>query len=241
MIRLNKYLSSRGVCSRRKADEYISAGEIKVNGEIIHDLGIKVNETDRIEFKNKLVGVAEKTIYYALNKPKGIISTSSDDLGRKGVAELVPARPRVFSVGRLDAESEGLIILTNDGELTNRLTHPSFEHEKEYEIGVRPQKGSEINFDDIATAFKRGLMIDGVLMRADKVYGFESRNSKFSDFNFKIILHTGHNRQIRKMCAKVGLEVKKLVRIRIGKLILDELNIEPGEYKKINRTDIYDL
>ena len=238
MIRLNKYISECGICSRRKADEYICAGKVLVNREKAL-VGQKIDpKKDKIVFEGKQVLQAtEGFVYYALYKPRSIISTASDEKSRKSVTDLVPKEPRVFPVGRLDKDSEGLILLTNDGELTQELTHPSSGHEKEYFVKGTSQKGHEVNIENLTKRFINGISIEGKVMKADKVSeGHESLG--FKHFYFNVVIHTGYNRQIRKMCDKIGLEVTKLKRVRIGKLKLDDLNLASGDYKSVRKEDI---
>lgn len=239
--RLNKFLANSGVCSRRKADEHILAGDVKVNGITNKELGIKIDpDKDTVEFQDKVVKLNSDFVYYVLNKPKGVVSTSSDENGQKAVVDLVPKVPRVYPVGRLDKDTVGLIVLTNDGELTKELTHPSFEHRKEYKAEVRIQnkelsKNKNIG-QYITEKFERGLRIDDKLMKADSVSCL-ILNPKF--LILTLVLHTGYNRQIRKMCAKIGLEVVRLTRTAIGKLTLAKLNLKPGEYKEISKEDVF--
>ncbi len=239
--RLNKFLANSGVCSRRKADEYILAGKVKINGITNKELGIRVDtKNDVIEFDGKIVKPATDFIYFVLNKPKGVVSTAHDENGQKTVVDLVPKTQRVYPVGRLDKDTVGLIVLTNDGELTKELTHPSFEHRKEYKVEVRimnRELGEKDNFiKSIEQKLTSRLKIDGKIMRADSVQISLLPNSKFLILN--LVLHTGYNRQIRKMCAKIGLEVTRLTRVGYAKLQLDELNLNPGEFKQISRADI---
>lgn len=238
LIRLNKFLAESGISSRRKADELILAFKVMVNDKIVTDLGIKIDpEKDTVKFENKAL-LPSKLAYYALYKPKSIISTAKDEQGRKTVVDLVPKEPRVFPVGRLDEESEGLIILTNDGELTQKLTHPSFEHKKEYEViaKIKDNKSNTINTNNISKnivqSFTKGIIIESKLMQADFAQVSIIHNTNYL---IHLTLHTGYNRQIRKMCDKIGLEVISLKRVRTGKLRLDKLNLNPGEYKKITR------
>lgn len=239
MERLNKFLANSGVCSRRKADEHILAGDVEINGIVNKELGIKVDPAnDVINFKGQTVQPDSDFVYYALNKPKGVVSTSSDENGQKTVVDLVPKNPRVYPVGRLDKDTVGLIVLTNDGELTKELTHPSFEHQKSYTAVVKGSKFKvESDFETAINKFKRGMSINGKLMKVDSIL-VESSNPEHSTFNLNLVLHTGHNRQIRKMCAKIGLEVTRLTRIGFAKLQLSQLKLQPGEYSKITKSDI---
>jgi pseudouridine synthase len=237
LIRLNKYIAEAGICSRRKADELISLSKVSVNGKVVAELGTQIDpEKDEIKVDGQLCQINQKTVYYALYKPIGVISTANDEKGRANVTSLVPKTPRVYPIGRLDMYSEGLIILTNDGELAQRLTHPSFEHEKEYEIKVRSHKSEVVSQGEIKKKFERGLLIDNVLMKAYKVQLLTTHDPQL--MTIRLVLHTGHNRQIRRMCDKIGLQVAKLTRIRIGKLRLADLNLKPGQYKEIKKNQI---
>ncbi|PIS07568.1 pseudouridine synthase [Candidatus Berkelbacteria bacterium CG10_big_fil_rev_8_21_14_0_10_43_13] len=242
MERLNKFLANSCVCSRRKADEHILAGDVKVNGVMGSELGVKINpEKDVVEFDGKIVKPMSEFVYYVLNKPKHIVSTAQAQNGEKTVLDFVPKSPRVYPVGRLDKDTVGLIILTNDGELTKELTHPSFEHQKEYLVECRILNPKSWRERDIVSSVKQkltsGLKIDGKVMKVDRVKTAEIQNSKF--IILTLVLHTGYNRQVRKMCAKIGLEVKRLTRIGISKLHLDELQLKPGEFKKISKEDVF--
>ena len=162
LIRLNKYLSESGICSRREADEHISHGEVKING-MIAVLGQKIDpEKDRIEYLGKNIRKNIQTVIYALNKPRGVISTADDELGRKNITDFVPKETRVYPIGRLDKESEGLILLTNDGTLAQELSHPSHKYEKEYKVTIRIIN-SKLNIKDIEHNFQNGLRIDNNL------------------------------------------------------------------------------
>lgn len=236
-LRLNKYLANAGVASRRHADEFILDGKVSVNGKIVNELGVQI-ETDHdvVFFDGSAVKPFADFAYYALNKPKGVISTSIDEIGRKKVTDLVPEIPRVYPIGRLDAESEGLIVLTNDGTFTQKLTHPSFKHEKEYIVTVKKLESSRVGKDGIKSVFEKGMLIDGIQMKADKVALHDTSINNV--FTLNIVLHTGYNRQIRKMCAKINLEVLKLERVRIGKLKLSDLELKSGEYTTITKEQI---
>lgn len=235
-VRINKYISESSSVSRRQADKLILEGKVELNNRNITTPGIIIDpEKDQVKVNNVQLTGPIKKVYYALNKPKGVVSTVKDELGRKKVTDFVPKSPPVYPIGRLDANSEGLIILTNDGDLTNKLTHPSFEHSKEYKVLCKI-KNNKIGSNLIVQKFKRGLKIDNVLMKADDLDIIENKDNEL--FLFRIILHTGYNRQIRKMCDKIGLKVVHLTRTKIAKLSLSDLKIETGEYKKIKKSNI---
>jgi 23S rRNA pseudouridine2605 synthase len=235
-IRLNKFIAEAGLSSRRGADQLIKSGKIRVNGQITQELGTLIDpSTDRIEFEGKILQ-SQNFVYYAVNKPKGVISTLKDEAGRDKVTDLVPSTPRVYPVGRLDADSEGLMILTNDGELTQKLTHPSFQHEKEYRVTVN-KTNLKIADSEVTSTFRKGLKIEDKLMKVDEI-SIQPFKKESDLLIMCLILHTGYNRQIRKMCAKIGLEVIKLERIRIGKLSLQQLGIKKGEFKEVTKDDI---
>ena len=233
-MRLNKFISTYGKHSRRQADLLIGEGQVKING-VRAKLGQQVNpEIDKVECDGCVIKPEITSVYYALYKPRGVVSTVSDPQGRSKVTDFVPAEPKVYPVGRLDYDSEGLIILTNDGELTNTLTHPSFEHAKKYQVKIKKANLQIRNLDEIKNLFEKGLMIDDKMMKMDQV---EIENS--GDYlMLDVALHTGYNRQIRKMCEKIGAEVTSLTRTEIGKLKLADLNILPGQFKIISRQDI---
>ena len=210
-IRLQKFLSQAGVCSRRKGEEYIKAGRIAVNGQIVRELGTKVEPgVDRVEFDGQLVIKAAEKIYIALNKPEGYV-TSCEHAGEKVVVDLLAIDQRVYPVGRLDKDSTGLLLLTNDGSLHHRLSHPSFDHEKEYEVTL-----SEPINDGALKKLARGVNLKGRRTRPARV-------DRLSGKRFRITLREGRNRQIRRMVAKVGSQVEKLKRIRVANIRLGRL------------------
>lgn len=241
-IRLNKFIAESGYCSRREADSLIEHGKVKINGEVAV-VGLKIDtDADKVTVRGQEICAKEGYVYYALNKPIGVVSTAYDPQGRKTVIDFVPKESRVYPVGRLDYDSEGLIILTNDGELTQKLTHPSFEHQKTYFVRCKILPGNFKSMQDvhkeIKYRFEEGVVVEGQLMKADNVSDIRSSAYKTGDISFKIVLHTGYNRQIRKMCQKIGLNVVKLVRTKIAKLSIDDLDIGVGKYKIINREDL---
>ena len=224
-MRINKYIASSGICSRRKAEEYILNGDIKVNNKVIKELSYTVNlEKDIVKFKDKIIKVEDEKVYYILNKPRGYVVTLKDEKDRKCVTDLIKEDKRIFPIGRLDRDSEGLIILTNDGDFTNEVIHPSKKVEKEYEVKIT----GELTEEKIKN-METGIEIDGYLTKPAKI-------KNVSENTFNIVIKEGRNRQIRKMCEKVKLDVKKLKRIRIGKLRMEDL--KSGQYKKIDKPNI---
>ncbi|HKY15317.1 MAG TPA: pseudouridine synthase [Microthrixaceae bacterium] len=225
--RLQKVLASVGVGSRRVCEELIDAGRVTVNGEVAV-LGRRVHvDDDLIEVDGAAIGVRPGLVYYLLNKPQGVVSTADDPHGRPTVVSLVPSEPRVFPVGRLDQETEGLLVLTNDGELTHRLTHPSFGVDKEYlaEIAGTPGRG----------ALRR--LRDGVEL--DDGLTAPARASLIGDHLLRLIIHEGRNRQVRRMCEAVGHPVVRLVRTRIGPL--RDTKLAPGEWRELEVDEVRSL
>jgi len=212
LMRLQKYLSSAGFCSRRKGEEYIKDGLVKVNDQVVTELGTKVDpQIDRIEVNGMLVKADQKPVYIALNKPREYV-TSCDHPGEKIVLDLINIPERIYPVGRLDKDSTGLLLLTNDGKLHHRLSHPSFDHEKEYEVTV----ASHIT-DGALRRLGKGLPVMGTKTRPAKV-------KRLSSKRFRIILKEGRNRQIRRMVGKVGGRVIGLKRVRISNIKLSKLS-----------------
>jgi 23S rRNA pseudouridine2605 synthase len=222
--RLQKILAHAGFGSRRASEALIAAGRVRINGEVA-TLGDRADpETDRIEVDGAVVGVRPGLVHYLLNKPAGVVTTASDPQGRPTVVGLVPAEPRVFPVGRLDAETEGLLLLTNDGELAHQLTHPSFGVDKEYlaEVQGRPTRGAlrrlrdGVDLEDGPTAPAKVSVVDERLLR--------------------ITIHEGRNRQVRRMCDAVGHPVRRLVRVRIGPIA--DRRLAPGEWRALEQDEV---
>ena len=225
--KLQKVMARVGVGSRRVCEQMIEAGRVRVNGTVAR-VGQRVEaEADVVEIDGAPIPSRPGLVHYLLNKPAGVVTTSSDTHGRPTVVDLVPAEPRVFPVGRLDAETEGLLLLTNDGELANRLTHPSFGVEKEYLAVVEGRP--------TAAAIRRlreGVeLADGVTAPA-KVTAVEPNV-------LRIAIHEGRNRQIRRMCESVGHPVVRLVRTRIGPLA--ERGLSPGEWRILDLDEVRSL
>jgi 23S rRNA pseudouridine2605 synthase len=224
--RVQKFLSEQGIASRRKAEEFIKSGQVSINGHRAK-LGDKVDpENDEVKVYGKVVKTAgHKTYYFAMNKPKGTVVSKSDTHGRKTVFSLLPEdlRTKVWNVGRLDFDTEGLLILTNDGDLTQQLAHPKYEHDKEYEVVTdadpKPQQLEKLRDGiELVTGMTSPAKVK---QRSGKVF---------------ITVHEGKKRQIRRMFTAVGLGVVNLKRIRINKLTLPD--IPPGQYITIKKSDI---
>ena len=230
MIRLQKALADRGVASRRRAEELISAGRVRVNGEAVMTLGTKVDPDARIDVDSVLThkGVPR---YVLLNKPKGIVSTANDERGRKTVVQLVGAHERLYPVGRLDTDSEGMLLLTNDGDWAERVLHPRFGHEREYDVSV----GGELT-PEATAQLRNGIRLEEGLAIASHI-AVRSRSRGSS--RLTIVLHTGWRRQVRRMLSAVGLKTVRLVRVRIGAVTLGRLR--EGEWRELTAAEITEL
>ena len=229
-IRLQKYLAENGIASRRKSDELIERGKVRVNGHPAH-LGDKVDpKRDLVTVSGERVQPVETgNCYFMLNKPRGYVTTMRDEMGRKCVAELMAdVDCRIFPVGRLDRDSEGLLLFTNDGEFANMMTHPSMHVSKTYRVTVRPKADEEQ-----LVALSSGVVIDGrkTMPASVQVLGEETDRTVF-----QITIHEGRNRQIRKMCEAVGLETIRLKRISIGPLKLGSLPV--GQYRELKKEEV---
>lgn len=228
-MRLQKYLAQCGVGSRRKCEQYIEEGKVKVNGQVVTEQGVQVEEGDEVLFENRPVKMEEQLVYYLLNKPTGYITSVSDEKDRPTVLDLVKNIPyRIFPVGRLDYNTTGLLLLTNDGELTYSLTHPKHHVDKTYVVKV---KGDVRN----ATLQKlqQGVIIDGYLTAPAKAKIIRQTGATTT---FSLTIHEGRNRQVRKMCAAVGYDVLKLTRVSMGTLNLGDLEV--GQYRPLTKEEI---
>ena len=232
MERLQKVIASSGIASRRKAEELILAKKVRVNGEVVSELGVKVSDKDIIEVDGVKVHREEK-VYYLLNKPRGVITSTSDDLGRKTVVSLIGDDKRIYPVGRLDYDTTGALILTNDGEFANMMMHPRNNIDKVY---VAKIKGILLP-DEIAT-LKNGVMIDGVKTSKAKVKVKKVDRSNNTSI-VEITIHEGKNHQVKRMFESVSKEVLKLKRERIAFLDLTGLN--SGEYRKLSHKEVSKL
>jgi 23S rRNA pseudouridine2605 synthase len=226
-VRLNRFLAAAGLGSRRHCDELISAGRVTINGQVCTDFSAQPGERDRVKVDGKLIH-SQRRLDIMLHKPAVFVSTRSDPNARDTIFDLLPPHlPRLFNVGRLDAQTEGLLLLTNDGDLAQRLTHPRYKIEKEYEITLdRPWDAT------LAPKLLRGMMLDGQRARLEKIYSLKPTR-------LRVVLRQGINRQIRRMFYEVGYEVKRLIRIRIGRLRLGDL--PRGHWRPLTGSELKSL
>lgn len=227
-MRINKFLASCGVASRRKVEEYIINKRVKVNSEIETNLARDILESDIVMLDDKVVSVVNNFEYYMLNKPKGYLSTAKDDRGRKTVLDLIDTTARIFPVGRLDYDSEGMLLLTNDGELTNKLTHPKNNISKTYIVTIN----SSISNEEIER-LKNGVVIDGYKLHKCKIDVIEKSKSHTK---MQMVIFEGRNREIRKMFETINKKVVFLKRIKIADLKMAGLS--RGQYRKLTKDEI---
>jgi 23S rRNA pseudouridine2605 synthase len=222
--RLQKVLAQAGLGSRRACEQLVAAGRVRVNGRVA-TLGDRADpEHDRVEVDGVVIGVRPGLVHYLLNKPQGVVTTASDPQGRPTVLGLVPSEPRVFPVGRLDSDTEGLLLLTNDGDLAHRLTHPSFGIDKEYLANVEgsPTRGA-------VRRLREGVELDDGPTAPARV-------SVVGDHLLRITIHEGRNRQVRRMCEAVGYPVRRLVRLRVGPVA--DRGLAPGEWRALTQDEV---
>ena len=220
-MRINQYIAAAGVCSRRKADELIEEGRVRVNGSVLDVMGYHVEDGDIVEVDGVRIEPETKKVYYLLNKPAGYVTSTADKEGRPLVTELVPDSIRVFPVGRLDLNTTGLIILTNDGELSNKLMHPSGEFDKKYLVraaGIVTRKEAE--------HLERGVDIGGFVTSPSEVHLTLA----------EIIINEGKNRQVRRMFEAIGHPVQELCRTGLGNLVIGKLAI--GQCRKLSPAEV---
>ncbi len=235
MERLQKIISAAGLASRREAEEWILSGRVSVNGEVVRELGTKADwDADRIEVDGRLL-TRSRPLYLILNKPYGVITSLHDPEGRKTVADIVSAAgigERVYPVGRLDYDTEGLLILTNDGELTQGLSHPRFEVEKEYEVDVQEHPPAQA-----LRSLEQGIRLaDGLTAPAKISFPVLTENGFW---RLRIIIHEGRNRQVRRMVESVGLTARRLKRVRYAFLTIEGL--KPGALRPIEPLELLRL
>jgi len=227
LVRLQKFLSEAGACSRRKGEAHILAGNVTVNGAVVITLGTKVDsETDVVHLNGVQLGKPDRLVYVMLNKPEGIVA-SCEHRGEPVVTDLVDLPQRLFPVGRLDKDSTGLLLMTNDGRIHHRLYHPSFDHEKEYDVTVQWPLA-----DQALAAMEKGMPLSGVMTRPARVH-------RLSGNRFRIVLMEGKNRQIRRMVKKAGNRVVRLHRIRVADLKLGGL--AQGSWRHLSQGETLQL
>ncbi|HOB82753.1 MAG TPA: pseudouridine synthase [Peptococcaceae bacterium] len=231
--RLQKYLARCGVASRRRAEEMIKQGLVKLNGQVVREMGIQLEpEKDIVEVNGQVVTPKEQKVYLLLNKPVRVVTTLDDPQGRTKVTDFLHGiKERVFPVGRLDYMTEGLLLLTNDGELAYRLTHPRFQIAKTYLVGVRGAMSGE----KVAQLAKGVELEDGLTQPAQVKVLKQTKAATLMEITIK----EGRNRQIRRMCEKIGHPVQSLKRIAFGNLVLG--NLAPGQYRPLSKTEIVRL
>ena len=232
-MRLNKFLASIGVCSRREADKAIEAGRVMINGQVI-ELGATVGDDDLVSFDGRYIGMGTdvekiKPIIIAFNKPEGLVCTTSDNDGAMNVVDYIGMKERIYPVGRLDKDSSGLLLLTNQGSLTNSLLRAANYHEKEYIVKVNK---------DIDDAFINK-MANGIYLYELKTKTRKCKVKKLNKNTFSIVLTQGLNRQIRRMCLACGVKVQKLNRVRIVNIKLDGLAL--GDYRNLSDEEVKKL
>ncbi|HWY80088.1 MAG TPA: pseudouridine synthase [Candidatus Sulfotelmatobacter sp.] len=229
--RLNKYLANLGICSRRDVKAFLRDNNVTVNGVQVKESGTRIDPAkDDIRIKGSVVK-PPKLIYYLINKPKGIITTTDDEYGRKNITSLVPFVGKIYPVGRLDKDTTGLLILTNDGELTNLLIHPKYHVDKTYRLTIEG-----IPTSAQVHALRNGVLLEDGITAPAIVHILKSTNTISV---LDIIIHEGKNRQIRRMCEAVGIRLLELQRIKFGSLILDKLSI--GNYRHLTNEEIMKL
>jgi 23S rRNA pseudouridine2605 synthase len=224
-VRLAKYLAHAGVASRRAAEQLIAAGRVTVGGAVVTDPARDVDDASEVAFDGEPLRGQEPRVVYALHKPVGVVSTASDPQGRRTVVDLAPAERRLYPVGRLDADSSGLILLTNDGELANRLTHPRYEVPKTYRATLA---GPPIS-DRMLRSLRDGVELEDGMSAPARV-------RRLTPHQLELTIHEGRKRQVRRMCEAVGRPVRELMRVRFGPLELGDLR--PGKARRLTSTEL---
>ena len=229
MERLQKVIAQAGIASRRKAEELITEGKVKVNGIVVTELGTKVSEKDRIEVNNEIIE-KEKKEYYLLNKPRGVVTTTQDDKNRKTVVDLIPTSARIYPVGRLDYDTTGVLLLTNDGDFANILMHPTSNVDKVYMAKLEGIiKGEQIN------KLKDGVELDGEIVKPSRVK-LKKVDPKSNSCMVQITIHEGKNHQVKRMFEAVGFPVAKLKREK--EAFFDLKDLQSGEFRKLTPKEV---
>lgn len=228
-MRLNKYLAHCGIASRRGADTYIMQGHVTVNGQVVQEMGYKVQEKDVVAFKGKVIKTVDKLVYYLLNKPRNVLTTSSDERGRRTVIDALAGKvtERVYPVGRLDRNTSGLILLTNDGELTKKLSHPSHKVPKVYHVTL----DKNLTLRDLET-IRGGITLDDGEIKPDSLHFIEGEARR----EVQIELHSGKNRIVRRIFEHFGYEVVKLDRTYYAGLT--KKNLPRGRFRPLTKEEI---
>ena len=230
MDRVQKIIANSGYCSRRHAERLILEGKVTVNGNVITELGTKVGKNDVVEVEGTVIDKGQEYVYYLLNKPRGVVTTSSDDKGRKTVVDLIDTNVRIYPVGRLDYDTTGVIILTNDGEFANGMMHPSNKIDKVY---IAKVEGVLTGYD--VKRLREGVIIDGY--RTSKCHvKIKSIDKNKNTCIVELIIHEGRNHQVKKMIESVGKKVIKLKRERYG--IFDLRGLNTGEYRRLTNKEV---
>lgn len=233
-IRLQKFLANQGICSRRKAEEYILQRQVQVNGKVVTELGVKINpDKDEVIFKGNKVGKIDKKVYILLNKPIGYVTTTKDQFERSTVLDLVHVKEKILPVGRLDMYTSGALILTNDGEFIYKVTHPKYEIEKTYNVTLK----GIITKDEIKK-LEDGVEIEDYISGKAKVKILKTDKEKDIS-RIEITIHEGKNREVRKMCNSIGRKVLALHRSKIENI--DVKNLKLGEWRYLNNKEINSL
>ncbi|MDU5107861.1 pseudouridine synthase [Clostridium sp.] len=232
--RLQKYMARCGVASRRKCEEIILSGKVKVNNKLVNELGVKINsEIDIVSYEGKIIKPEEKKLYIMLNKPEGYITSVKDEKGRKTILDLVKVDERIYPIGRLDYDSSGLILLTNDGDIYNKIIHPRVKIGKKYIVLCK----GEFSKEELIR-FENGIDIGGYVTAKAKIEILDKEKGKNNSINtlVEITIHEGKNRQIRRMCEALGHPVISLKRISIGDLKLGYL--KKGEWRNLTENEL---
>ena len=231
--RLQKVISKAGIASRRQAEELILAGKVKVNEQVVTELGVKVSSRDKIKVDGKLVR-QEKPVYFLFYKPKGVITTTKDERGRKTVIDYLPrVKERIYPVGRLDYNTEGLLLLTNDGNLTNQMIHPRYELKKVYRARIEGM-ADEVSLDKLRV----GIELEDGMTAPALVHKLECEPMR--DYTvIEITIHEGRNRQVRRMCEAIGHPVLQLKRIQVGNLTLE--GMRRGQSRELTKEELREL